>query len=155
MTPIFGPITLEEMSANTTLTKIVMPLIANACEHSGGRFTLDTVVEGLIAKRLSLWGVLAEPANFQAVAVSRVGVWESGLKIFEVLMLGGPKFKAVMPFLEELKKRAAAAGCVKALLYGHIAWAGGRLEKRSRILPEGWRASAMIYECDLNAARQA
>lgn len=155
---IFGPVTVMEMAASRDLTAKVLERVQRACECSDGRFTLDAVVNGLADKSLSVWGVVqkaAAHADLSAVAVSRVTPWESGVKVFELLLLGGPAFEDMLHFLDRFEAPARREGCSRIRLYGRTSWGGlhrrgGR--KYETIMPKGWRVAAVVYERDLLTA---
>ena len=152
MSKLFGSITLQEMSGNRDLTRTVLERVKRACEFSDGRFTLDAVVNGLAAGELSIWGVLSG-ADLTAVSISRVTPWESGLKVFEILMLGGPEHADMLPFLDRFEQPARKEGCAKIRLYGRTSWGNlspaRRGGQRHRLLPKDWRVAAVVYEKDL------
>lgn len=133
--PVFGQITLDDMRGNELLTKTVMPLVKEVCSHSKGRFTVESVADGLISQRFSLWGVMHPPATLAAIIVTHVNG-----KVFELLLLG-PELDDTFQFLPTLKSAARAARCERMLLTGPQFW-------RKR-LPEGWRPTAMVYEFDV------
>jgi len=148
---IFGSITLQEMSGNRDLTRTVLERVKRACEFSDGRFTLDAVVDGLAAGQFAIWGVLNK-TDLTAVSVSRVTTWESGVKVFEVLMIGGPEHTDMLPFLDRFEQPARKEGCAKIRLYGRTSWgnlAPARGGKAHRLLPKEWRVAAVVYEKDL------
>lgn len=152
MNRIFGSISLQEMTGNRDLTRTVMERVARACEFSDGRFDLDAVVNGLGAGQLSIWGVLKPPKDLAAVAISRVTTWESGVKVFELLLIGGPEFTDMMPFLDRFEAPARKEGCIKIRLYGRTSWGNlsqNRGGKSHRLLPKDWRVAAVVYEKDL------
>lgn len=135
--PIFGPITLEDMRGNALLTKTVMPLVAEVCKHSKGRFTVDKVADGLVTGAFKLWGVMRPPASLEAVAVTRVDG-----PVFEIILLG-PEYEEMFAFLPAMQGEARSVGCSRMRLSGPNFW--------RRHLPEGWRMSAVVYERDLDA----
>ena len=133
--PIFGEITLQDMQGNKLLTKTVMPLVAEVCKHSKGRYDAASIADGLVSGTYKLWGVMRPPANLDAVTVTRVDG-----KSFELILLG-PDFDEVFMFLPALKGAARAAGCDRVRMSGPQFW--------KKALPEGWRSAAVVYEAVL------
>jgi hypothetical protein len=129
---LFGQITLEDMRKNGLLTRTVMPLVSRACAHTKGRFTADSVADGLVNGEFKLWGVMIPPASLEGVVVSR-----KVNKVLEILALG-PDLDDVVPSLKRMTNVARSEGCARVLMVGP-----GFLRKR---LPEGWKTSAVVYE---------
>lgn len=143
---VFGQIRLEDMSRSELLTKTVLPLIQRACSLSDGRYTVENVVDGLMRGAFTLWGVMQPPAKLQAVAVTHVEAYPSGVRAFQILLLGSPSFEDLshlFRFLPQMKAEAHRSGCAKIALMGKRSW--------ERALPSDWRAAATVYECDLTA----
>ncbi len=140
--PVFGQITLEAMQGNELLTKTVMPLVRDACKHTKGRFTVDTVARGLVAGNYRLWGVMRPPATLESVAVTSIEPIPDGL-VFNILMVG-PEFEGMFQFLPQMQAAAHAARCTRTRITGPGFW--------KRHLPEGWKLAACVYEKDLRAA---
>lgn len=130
---IFGQIKIEDMRENELLTKTVMPLVAQACRHTRGKFTPSKVASGLLSGEYGLWGVMRRPASLDTVVVVRV----TEDKVFELLALG-PNFKPVFAFLPVLEKIALSRGCRALRLEGAASW--------RRDLGPGWTASPVVYE---------
>ncbi|NBW13316.1 MAG: hypothetical protein EBR82_35440 [Caulobacteraceae bacterium] len=143
---IFGAITLQDMRANASLTQLVMPLIARACAHSGGRWTPEAVADGLIDGSLKLWGTMQPPKDLRAVAITRMAPYESGVPVMELLLLGGPDHRGMFRFLPALKDLARRSGAERMVIVGKKGWADD--------LPEEWVQVATIYECSLERAAQ-
>lgn len=137
---IFGQITLDDMRGNELLTRTVLPLVKKALEHSDGRHTLDTIIDGLTSGRFTLWGTMRPPALLQAVAVAFADTYESGVRAYTILLLGGPDMaeaSAFFDFAPRLKGEAARAGCDRLVIIGRKGW--------ERTLRD-WKPVAMIYE---------
>lgn len=137
---IFGQITLADMAGNELLTRTVLPLVRKALEHSDGRHTLDTIIDGLQSGAYQLWGTMRPPALLQAVAVAHVDMYESGVKAYTILLLGGPDMteaSAFFEFLPRLKAEASRSGCDRMVIVGRKGW--------ERTLRD-WKPVAMIYE---------
>lgn len=135
--PIFGPIEIETMRSNEALTRKVLSVVREACKHSKGRFTEQSVAAGLASGQMKLWGVLVPPADLKATVVTR----ENG-GVFEILV-AGPEFRDVAPFMDVLKRFARGARCERMRLWGAGFFKG--------LLPPGWRPSAVVYECLIDA----
>lgn len=133
--PQFGQITLEDMRGNALLTRTVLPLIAEACRHTKGRFTLDVVTEGLTRGVFDLWGVMRPPASLDAIMVTT----KAG-DVFEILVLG-PDADEAFVCLPALATAGRAQGCTRMRLTGPGLW--------ERKLDADWRSAARIFERDL------
>lgn len=145
---LFDEIKLTQMMASEAMTKLVMDRVRQGCKYTDGRFTADSVADGLISGKFQLWGLLALPANLEAVSVTTVTNYASGLKAFEILILGGTAFLEMFPYLGQMEARGRQLGCDKAFLYGSSRWAGYR--GRSRVMiPGSWKVASVIYETDL------
>lgn len=135
--PIFGPIEIELMRENEDLTRKVLSVVREACKHSKGRFTEQSVAEGLASGQMKVWGVLHPPTDLTATVVTRE---HDG--VFEIL-IAGPEFRDVAPFLDVLKRSARGARCERMRL-----WGAGFFRQH---LPKGWITSAVLYECIVDA----
>lgn len=135
--PIFGPIDIETMRESEALTRTALSVVREACKHVKGRFTEQSVAEGLVNGQMKLWGVLHPPADLRAAVVTRVS---DG--VFEILV-AGPEFRDVAPFMEVLKRHARGARCERMRLWG--------ADFFRRHLPSGWRPVAVVYESLVNA----
>ena len=137
--PIFGQITIEQMAANEALTRYALSVVRDACKHSKGRFTVASVATGLKDGSMRLYGVLQpDTAALKATVVAR----PSG-GVFEIL-IAGPRFEDVAPFMDVLEKYARAAGCTRMTV-----WGASFFEK---YLPAGWFAREVLYERALGSA---
>lgn len=135
--PIFGPIDIETMRESEALTRTALSVVREACKHVKGRFTEQSVAEGLATGQMKLWGVLHPPADLRAAVVTRVS---DG--VFEILV-AGPEFRDVAPFMGVLKRHARGARCERMRLWGAGFFKG--------LLPPGWRPSAVVYESLVDA----
>jgi hypothetical protein len=135
--PIFGPIEVSLMRENEALTRKVLTVVREACKHSKGRFTEQSVADGLANGEMKVWGVLQPPVDLKAAVVTRVA---DG--VFEIL-IAGPEFRDVAPFMDVLKKFARGARCERMRLWGASFF--------REHLPKGWRPSAVLYECIVDA----
>jgi len=132
MKPIFGQITVEEMSANEDLARLALKVVAQACKHSKGRYSAQTVAAGLASGEFKLWGVLNPPASLSAAVVTRT----EGA-VFE-LLIQGPRIDDVLPFLPALEAQARKHGCDRVLMTGPQFF--------SRLLPHNWRVREVKFE---------
>ena len=132
--PIFGQITVEQMRADEAMMRSVLAVVRDACKHSKGRFTVESVAQGLAAGSMRLYGVLQPPnAKLEATVVAKPA---NG--VFEILV-AGPDFADVAPFMGVLQKRARELGCERMSLYGPSFF--------RQKLPSGWFAREVRYEC--------
>jgi len=130
--PIFGPITVEEMSANEALARLVLKVVADACKHSKGRYSAQTIAAGLKSGEMKLWGVLTPPNALEAAIVTRT----EG-KAFEMI-IQGPHMDDVLPFLAVLEQHAKRLGCDRITMTGPKFF--------DRLLPAGWRVREVKFE---------
>lgn len=130
--PIFGPITIEQMR-DEAVTRAVFSVVREACKHSKGRFTVDGVAQGLASGEMLLYGVLRPPsATLDATVVARPRE-----NVFEVLV-AGPQFDDVAPFMELLEKLARGARCERMAIWGPP-WFKNHL-------PNGWFMREVRFE---------
>lgn len=115
----FGEITIDQMRASEALTRMVMRVVSEACrrvkDRPGEPVTLESITRELTAGKLRLWGVakLKNGApDLKAVAVGR----KRG-DVFEVV-LAGPDFEDVSPFLDLLEREARGARCQRMQFIG-------------------------------------
>ena len=136
-TGMFGPLPIDALKANELLTREVLHKIKDVCEHSHGRFTPDSVADGLLSGEFLLWGVMDVPTKeLEAVAVTRA---HQG--VFEVLVIG-PNWEA-LGFLPKLEPLARRHKCNCMRLIGPSLWKG-------RLREIGWHKSAIVYEKPLS-----
>lgn len=131
--PIFGQITVEQMAANEPMMRHVLSVVREACKHSKGRFTVESVAKGLAEGAMSLYGVLRpQSAELEATVVvkARDGVFE--------ILVAGPHFEDVSPFMPVLEKHARNAGCERMAIWGPSFF--------RQHLPDGWFAREIRYE---------
>lgn len=132
--PIFGQITLEDMRGNELLTKTVMPLVAEVCKFSKGRFKLSDVTAGIAAGEYQVWGTMRPPASLDAVAVTTVRK-----PAFEILLIG-PDPSQITPYIPHFMAAARQAGAKRLTVFGSPRWRNH--------FGEGWRMLT-VYERDL------
>lgn len=150
--PIFGEIRRQDMEGNELLAKTVLPLVRDACKHSKGRFTVDSVARGLISGEYRLWGVMVPPASLESVAVTTIETLASGAKAFHILIMG-PDFAPTLQFLPVLEREARKTGCVVMRTIGPRRWVSPAREGQTDwvTLPKEWQTVACIFEKKIGA----
>lgn len=133
---IFDEITRKSLQEHPQIIRATLPLIRDACKHSKGRFTYESVFDGINEGRYRLWGVLRPPASLESIAVTAVDPMPGG-RVFDVL-IAGPEFEAIFAALPVLESAARSLRCERMRFTGPSFW-------RKR-LPEGWRPAASIFE---------
>jgi hypothetical protein len=135
--PLFRQITIQEMRDEAVM-RLVLGVVRDACKHSKGRFTVESVASGLADDKMQLFGVVSLPeAKLEATVVtqSRDGVFE--------ILVAGPDFEDVAQFMGFLEGEGRKAGCERMQLYGPTFFRNH--------LPAGWFAREVRYERLLNA----
>lgn len=136
--PLFDQITIDQMRANEAMTKVVLSVVRDACRHSKGRYTVESVADGLNRGDMVLWGVLYPPARLEATVVTKaVG------DTVEVL-IAGPDFESVSPFLERIASHARSSGAKRITIMGPT-WFKNHLDNE-------WFVREVRYERHLMAA---
>ena len=130
--PIFGEITLEDMQGNALLTQTVMRRIAEVCAHTKGRYTAETVADGVLAGDFLVYGVMRPPAALEAVAVAAVvdGCF--------VIFLVGPEGRDVFTFLPALESISRQKRCSSMRVHGPSFF--------RRQLPKDFHIASIVYE---------
>ena len=137
--PIFGQITAEQMASNEALARHVLGVVQKVCRHSKGRLTVEAVARGLRSGDMLLYGVLRpKTAELEATVVAQI---RDG--VFEILV-AGPHFADVAPFMPALEKIAGKLGCASMTTLGPSFFEGH--------LPEGWFIREVRYERRLGDA---
>ena len=135
--PLFGQITIEQMRDEAVM-RLILGVVRDACKHSKGRFTVESVAKGLADGSMQLFGVVRpQDAKLEATVVtqSRDGVFE--------ILVAGPDFEDVAQFMGFLEGEGRKAGCERMQLYGPTFFRNH--------LPAGWFAREVRYERLLNA----
>lgn len=130
--PIFGPITIEDMQKSEPLTRLALKVVAEACKHTKGRYSAQSIAAGLASGEFRLWGVLTPPAELEAAIVTRTDG-----KTLE-LIVQGPDIHDVLPFLGVLEGYAKRQGCERIMLSGPKFF--------DRLLPDEWRIREVKFE---------
>jgi hypothetical protein len=135
--PLFRQITIQEMRDEAVM-RLVLGVVRDACKHSKGRFTVESVASGLVDDKMQLFGVVSLPeAKLEATVVT-----QKNDGVFEILV-AGPDFEDVAQFMGFLEERGREAGCERMQLYGPTFFRNH--------LPAGWFAREVRYERLLNA----
>jgi hypothetical protein len=135
--PLFRQITIQEMRDEAVM-RLVLGVVRDACKHSKGRFTVESVASGLVDDKMQLFGVVSLPeAKLEATVVT-----QKNDGVFEILV-AGPDFEDVAQFMGFLEERGRKAGCERMQLYGPTFFRNH--------LPAGWFAREVRYERLLNA----
>jgi len=118
------------------------PLLAKAVEASGGRYTTQSVYEGLRNQHLLLWMVMdgTKPVAALTTRVSQLPT----VRALSIDWLGGERMKEwlpiIMPVLVQYGKQYS---CTEMHGYGRLAW--------SRWLaPHGWAQDYIAYKREIN-----
>ena len=117
----------------------VSPLLDKACSYSGGRFTPETVLQGLMSGggQLQLFVAFEDDATVKAAAVTCLTVFGTGLKVCEILLLGGHERKSWLHFQKTIRRWAKTQGCERMLVHGRKGWVKDLSD---------WKVSGMIFE---------
>jgi len=127
------------MADNEPLARHVLGVVQKVCRHSKGRLDVESVAKGLRTGQMLLYGVLRPPtAALEATVVAQVRG-----SVFEIL-IAGPHFADVAPFMGALEKIAKNLGCARM-----TTWGPGFFEQH---LPEGWFIREVRYERALGDA---
>lgn len=130
--PLFRQITIQEMRDEGVM-RLVLGVVRDACKHSKGRFTVESVAKGLADDSMQLFGVVSLPeAKLEATVVTqkRDGVFE--------ILVAGPEFEDVAQFMGFLENKARDSGCKRMRIHGPSFF--------QKYLPAGWFAREILYE---------
>lgn len=131
---------LVDVNSLPRLWDQIEPLLVRACDHSGGAFTSQSVVDGLMEGRLAMLA-LAEGERVTSIMIVRIADYGSGLRVFECVLVGGADMDAWMPFEPRMDELARQAGCHRVIAMVRK----GLIRK----LPH-WKLAAYVVERDLN-----
>lgn len=149
---------LEQVRPNQVgpVMSAVPELIEKACEYSGGRFTPESVFEACTGPtpKWQMWVVFDKEATkdpkafgkyVKVVTVTHLAVYPTGLKVAEVIIIGGrgPNGEWI-PYIDVLKRWAKAEGCHRMQFIGRRGW--------KRVLSKDAIPSATLYEVPLTEA---
>ena len=99
---------------------VVHPWLKNVEEYSGGRLTLETLVDRLADGKMQLWVVKGERPV--AAVVTEVTEYPNIKYCLIVLASGGNAKSWVRPVIDELERWAKHNGCNATELLGRRAW---------------------------------
>jgi hypothetical protein len=118
------------------------PILAQAVETSGGRYTIDAVYEALKVQHIALWLVLDQNAKIVAALTTRV-VQLPTTRMMAMDWLAGKDMKAWLPMVQKtLEQYGKEYGCTEMQAYGRKAW--GRVLGR-----HGWVLDTIQYKKDI------
>ena len=115
------------------------PVLAKAIEATGGRYTPETVLRDIKAKRMQLWIVCDKTGTIYASLVTSVTRWPTGMTTCSVLFMGGHDMKRWITLVGTLKDWARSLGCSRLDYSGR--------EGLERVL--GWRRLGVMSETEL------
>lgn len=138
---VFGEIDKESMAREPRIIKLALPLIRDACKHSKGRFTHDTVFDGINDGRFKLWGVFRPPETLESVAITAIDKAPGG-RVFDILLVG-PMVEPMFKHMPRLMMAARAGNCAKVRVIGPNLW------RRWLADTDGWRPVATVFERDV------
>lgn len=137
--PAVIPLRFTSEDLRTWAWEKVSPLLARACEHSGGRFLPRHIISRLDTGDFQLWGV-ARGLELLCVCVTTLHKYPTGLRTAEVVLLGGERKDAILPFLKVLSTFAAENNCDRLEFFGRRGF--------ERELPECRQVGA-LFEMDI------
>lgn len=122
-----------------------LPLVLRACAYSGGRFDPETVYAACayeldwLRMQMWVWGHTGggQPASAEAVAITCLSTFGTGLKVLEIVLVAGQDAKGWLEFEDKLAAFALAEGCTRMQVIGRKGW--------GRNLPH-WKESARMFE---------
>lgn len=147
----FSIVPPEKLRESEAFVRWVYPLVEKACSFSDGRFEPMSVLEGCAGLNpdwhAQLWiaGYRGggEAPSIEAVAVTTVSTYASGLKVLEVVLVAGENAKGWVTFEDEFVTWAQRQGCEKIQMIGRKGW--------QRQLGEAWRVAAWMMEREVPA----
>lgn len=123
----------------------VEDLITKACEHADGLYTPAAIFRGLTVGFYDqgrpdayLLVAIKDRAPIAAAVVS-ILTYPTGVKVLEVIALGGSARKSWLRFDPLLAQWAADEGCDRVRFYGREGWGKAGL-------PAGWVATKTLFE---------
>lgn len=130
------------------LAPMVFPLVQKACDFSGGRHdphaTLQACAGQIPDRIMQLWvfGSVGggEEATIDAIGVTQVNEYPTGLKTLEMVLVGGSSSDEWLPFEDRFAEIARVNGCQRLECFGRRGWA-----KR---LPH-WKGTYMLFEREI------
>lgn len=122
-----------------------LALVLRACAYSGDRFDPETVYAACaneldwLKMQMWVWGHTGggQPATAEAVAITCISTFGTGLRVLEIVLVAGQDAKAWLEFEDKLAAWALKEGCERMQVIGRKGWA--------KNLPH-WREAARMYE---------
>jgi hypothetical protein len=105
------------------LAPLLLPLIERAMEYSQGEYSLDDVIDGVLDKKMQLWGVVDGEAGIVGAAITRV-IQAPGLTTLQIMYVGGTDMREWGPsFDATLNDFGKTQGCTRLQACGRHGWA--------------------------------
>ena len=101
----------------------IAPLLEKACKYSGDRFTPETVLQAVGGGSLQVFVAFKDDDTIKAAAVTCITLFGTGLKVCEILLLGGEERKSWLHFQDNVRRWAALEGCDRMVVHGRKGWA--------------------------------
>jgi|TARA_R100001530_G_scaffold127431_1_gene96639 hypothetical protein len=92
-----------------------------AVERSAGRFSSETIHNALQERSMQLW--LAVNGSVQALAITEVVTFKTGLKVCSMVIVTGENRESWMPLMDGIKTWAKAEGCDRIEAWARPGWA--------------------------------
>lgn len=118
----------------------VQGLIENAAKRSFGRMTADSIRQALADRAMQLW--LAEDDEIQAVAVTELLTYATGLKVCDMVIVTGEGRNSWLALINGIRAWAEANGCVRIQAQARPGWA-------EVMKPLGWRETHRFIEVEI------
>lgn len=118
----------------------VRGMIANAAERSFGRMSADTIRQALEDRAMQLW--LADDGDIQAVAVTELLTYATGLKVCDMVIVTGAGRNSWLALIDGIKAWAEQNGCVRIQAQARPGWA-------EIMKPFGWRETHRFIEVEI------
>lgn len=116
----------------------VQPFLVEAIARSGGRYSLRTIVDGLLDHSLQLWASVNDE-EIDAAAITRIVDWPTGLRVCVILM-GGGNLESLKTHQTDVAEWAKAHGCTRFEVWGRRGF--------ERALAD-WREAFSVMETSL------
>lgn len=117
-------------------------LISPIIERSGGRTTMEKLVEDHKRGDIQVWAILDphSPAGVSSFGITRLVVYPSGLRVMR-LDHGAGSLQDAIDIMPEVEEFARACGADKMRIEGRRGW--------QRIFTDGWHEVSRIIEKEL------
>lgn len=111
-----------EMADLSNVWPVVRDEVLKAVEYSNGRYSEKTIIDGLLTGMMQLW-VLSNNGSGDASLITQVVNYPTGLKVCDVILLGGIESKSWAEFItSQLSKWAESLGCHSLQIIGRPGW---------------------------------